>query len=171
MIRLIHLLLTLALLLSACTRINAAKQSELATSLANWKTLKTQNSNHYTYASTFGSFSGFAWRTTFEVKDDVVVKRQYEETKVDDAGKTSTTVIWTEQGDEVGKNEQGAKARTLEEVYAFCKDEVLNQNPFSNTLILELEDNSILKTCYYIPNGCQDDCSSGLNVRDFGFLE
>lgn len=163
----------LLLCLISCVSVNADKQASLATSLLSWQNLKAQNDNHYAYKTTFTSVFGFGSETSFEVKDDIVIKRSYSETVRDDAtGQTTTKLVWTEEGANVGQNKtNGSPARTIEQAYAYCKDEILTKDPFANMFFLEIMDDGILSSCSFVPNGCQDDCSTGINIRELSFIK
>ena len=157
------------LLLSGCGQF--AKQGELDKSLATWQALKAQNGDHYRYETSFGSFSGFGNTTTLTVQGETVVSRAYEAYRVDgNTGEKNVTESWTEVGAEVGSHEAGAAPRTVDDLYRVCRSEVLAQSPLENDFYLEFRDDGVLRTCDYVPKGCVDDCSRGVNITALEFL-
>ena len=162
-------LILLCISLSACL-FNTAKFTELSRSLAAWRNLKSDEGGHYQYTSSFGSFAGFGWTTTLKVLDDEIVERRYEAYQIENGGEKKVTETWVEVGDEVGQRDEGAPPRTVEEVYGVCRDEVLSQSTFSNDIYLEFDSQGLLESCVYVPKGCADDCSTGVNISDLKFL-
>ena len=152
-------------LLSAC---NLAERGEWSSSFATWNSLKAQNGDSYTYASSFGSWTGYTSTTRFTVVNGEVTERSFESSQRLDDG-TEQIESWTERGEELGEREAGAPVRTVNEVYAACRDEVLIQNPFANSVGFETDERGLLAACYYVPNGCADDCSKGVNISELKF--
>lgn len=67
------------------------------------------------------------------------------------------TESWTERGEALGSHEHGAPLRTVEELYAACRNEVLTQNRSENTIYLEFGDDGVLEYCQYVPKNCAGD--------------
>lgn len=138
----------------------------LAESLADWQVLKGRSGGDYQYDVRFASWVGFSATTTLEVRDDEVVLRRYE--ALDAEG--MVTESWTEQGAELGSHEHGAPLRTIEELYAVCRNEVLTQDRDENTIYLEFRDDGVLEYCRYVPVDCADDCARGVSIDELRFL-
>lgn len=139
---------------------------QLAESLADWQVLKGQNGGGYQYDVISGSWVGFSSTTTFEVRDDEVVLRRYEGR--DAEGKVTET--WTEEGATLGSHEGYEPLRTIEELYAVCRNEVLTQDRGENDIFLKFRDDGVLEYCEYFPKNCADDCFMGASIDDIRFL-
>jgi major membrane immunogen (membrane-anchored lipoprotein) len=132
----------------------------LAESLLAWQDMKAADDGTYQYTRTSSSFTGYRDTTTVVVENDVVVRRTYE--VYDENGALFDS--FDEQGAEVGSNESGAPARTIDELYEICRDDVLTQDPAQNHIILTFHDDGILETCVYVPRDCADDCDEGVGI-------
>lgn len=167
------LMLVLVMLISSCNRQavppanNVPPEAErLEESLTDWRILKETNGGDYQYDVRFASWVGFSDTTTLEVRGDEVVLRRYE---ARDAEGT-VTESWTETGTELGSHDNGAPLRTIEVLYAVCRNEVLTQNRSENTIHLEFGDDGVLEYCQYVPKNCADDCARGVSINDIRFL-
>lgn len=141
--------------------------AQLAESLLDWQVLKETHGGAYAYDVVFASWIGYRATTTLEVRDDEVVKRTYE--AYDPEGEM--TERWTEEGADLGSHESGAPLRTVEALYAVCRDEVLARDRAENTIHLDFREDGVLKYCFYVPLGCADDCARGVSIDDLRFLE
>lgn len=141
-----------------------AKEEILAESLSAWTQLKAADDGTYQYTRSDSSFSGYRNTTTFLVENDVVVRRSFEEFDANDTLVDS----FDEEGAQVGSTEgtSAAPVHTIDELYEICRDEVLTQDPESNTISLELRDDGVLSYCFYVPNDCADDCAEGVDIDD-----
>lgn len=151
---------------AASTDEKPPEADQLAESLTDWQVLKGQNGGSYQYDIIFGSWVGFSSTTTFEVRDDEVVLRGYEGRNAE--GKVTET--WTEEGDALGSHEGYEPLRTIEELYAVCRNEVLTQDRTANDIFLEFRDDGVLEYCEYSPENCADDCFMGVSIDDIRFL-
>lgn len=155
-------------LLVGCAQL--AKQGELDRSLAAWNALKAENGESYRYETSFASWAGFGDTTTLSVQSGKVTARAYEAYRLEGDGQTTITESWTEEGAAVGSHEAGAAPRTVDELYGVCRAEVLTKNPLANDFYLFFRDDGVLESCTYVPKGCVDDCSSGVNITGLEFL-
>lgn len=132
----------------------------VAESLLTWQNMKAADDGTYQYTQSNSSFTGFRDTTTLVVEDDVVVRRTYEVYDENDTLFES----YDEQGAEVGSNRAGAPARTIDELYEICRDDVLTRDPVQNHIIVTFHDDGILETCVYVPRDCADDCDEGVGI-------
>ena len=165
--------LVLVLLISSCNRQSVPPANDvppetkrLEESLTAWRVLKDTKGGNYQYDVRFASWVGYSDTTTLEVRDDEVVLRRYEARDAEGV----VTESWTEQGEALGSHEYGAPLRTVEELYAVCRDEVLTQDQSENTIYLEFRDDGVLKICQYVSINCADDCARGVRIDDLRFL-
>lgn len=136
------------------------REDLLAESLLVWQDLKAADDGTYQYTRSDSSFSGYRSTTTFVVEDDVVVRRTFE--GYDENGVLVDS--FDEQGAEVGTSEGAEPARTIDELYEICRDEVLTQDPDSNYFYLTFRDDGVLELCAYVPDDCADDCDEGVEI-------
>lgn len=136
-------------------------------SLEAWKTLKQNRARDYSYVTRSQSWAGFGSTTTVWISADSVVKRTYEAWKYDDENKRVVTDSWQEQGAEVGTH--SPQPLTLDQMYEVCRSQVLTQDPSKNSLSFGVGSDDVMRNCSYVPNGCQDDCSSGVSIDSLSY--
>lgn len=121
----------------------------------------------YEYESSTTSMTGSRTTTRVEVLDDEVVGRHY--VAFDAQG--DVTDEWTETGSDIGSNQAGAPAFTVEEVHEACRVEVLNfVGPAADevdSVKFSYDDDNLLTGCVYIPTGCVDDCLLGYKIEGY----
>lgn len=105
---------------------------DLERSLGTWQRLKEANGSAYRYDVGFASMVGEYGKTTFEVRDDEVVLRAFE--RRDAAAGGVLVESWTERSDELGSHTSGEPVRTVDELYAVCRNDVLTRDRFENRL-------------------------------------
>ena len=144
-----------AILLASCGQL--AEQSELDESLTTWNALKAENGDYYRYEVSAGSVVGPHYDTTLTVQEGEVVQRDLAIAEIDDEGNVTVTERWSETGAALDTHDEGAELITLDERYSRCRDDVLNQDPTTNDIYLEFQDNSVLASCYAIPKNVDYD--------------
>ncbi len=122
----------------------------------------------YTYQRSTHSFD-FSSTTTIEVLQGEVVARSYAFT---DATDPTRNVEWVEVGDEVGTNDAGAPALTIEGVHDECRALLLELDPIDHSLIVVVDDDGRMTRCggiYRIPIA---DAGSGdyVEIEEFTVL-
>lgn len=136
---------------------NPEKQAELDKSLETWQNLKAENGQHYRYEVSAGSVFGPGYSTTLTIQADRVVQRDLAITQIDNEGNTTVVERWSETGDALGTHDDGAELITVDERYKRCKDDVVGQNPVTNDIYLEFQDNGVLRDCSYVSKGTAYD--------------
>ncbi len=180
-------LLTLLLIISvlminiSCDTNSASNSQNIKaynTSLENWKHLKLISGASYVYEISRGSVFGFGGTTQITVKNDIVVSRTYESYSIYDENNTylgyENRLImssYTENPETLGSNIEGAPPVTIDELYNTCLRKYLSVDPDTNTIIFNVNDFNIISDCYYVPDGCQDDCTFGITITNFKWLD
>jgi hypothetical protein len=141
-------------------------------SKVNWEELKSINGNSYTYQTTFSSWTGFGAMTELKIRDGIVISRLYEEFQINGAnGQKEVLNSYLEEGSDLGSNERGAKILTIDQLYDSCVSKYLIADTKNNTLYFESELGGIMSLCGYVPNGCVDDCFSGVRINSFNWTD
>jgi len=134
------------------------------------RTKKTCNA--YNYEIDDASVFGFWASTTIEIAGDQPVLRAYMAGGVSDTdGSRTTTTAWTETAPDVGSHAEGRPARTMEQLYGDCDRNVLTQDPAKNDVYFAADARGVLQACWYVPHGCQDDCTTGVTLARFGCMD
>lgn len=158
-------LLTVAILLSACS-----SGPDLIGDSRDTFNRRASESAEYEYVSRFSSWAGFGNDTTVTVENGAVVKRAYRAWENNnETGIPTTTTEWTEEGATLGSHTEVGPLQTLDDLYDVCENDILTVDESDNTITLTFDDSGILATCVYVPNGCQDDCSVGINLSSVTF--
>lgn len=141
-------------------------------SKVNWEELKSINGNSYTYQTTFSSWTGFGAMTELKIRDGIVISRLYEEFQINSAnGQKEILNSYLEGESNLGSNEKGAEILTIDQLYDSCIGEYLTAGMKNNTLYFEAEWDGIMSLCGYVPNGCADDCFSGVRINSLIWIE
>ena len=110
----------------------AALKTKLATSELAWRKLREEYKGNYEYDVMFTSWVGWSHTTTIVVKDNKVVARKFQQrsNKPPEPGKTppaadAGTTGWQETtAADLGKNREGAPAKTIDELYQHAAEVV-----------------------------------------------
>ena len=147
-----------------------------------WKKLKLKCGGNYRYSiQTFSSF-GYRTKTEIVVRRNKVVGRRFSaegqllpvgglplvnpSVRLPGApGKVPKANVqpakpkrnWTETGDDVGKNQQGAPARTLDQLYKISNRIAAHQLKSSEKREISFDAHGVLRTCYYFDTRILDD--------------
>ncbi|MEP1487999.1 MAG: hypothetical protein ABJK28_06200 [Algibacter sp.] len=150
---------------------------EYDNSLKAWQNLKQSNGTSYKYEVKFGSVFGFGSQTTITVKDGIVISRTYEAYSIyDDNGQYTTwenriiTETYYEDFDNLNTHDNGAQSLTVDELYTLCLKDYLNVDSSKNTIYFSVDNSDIIEACNYYPHGCQDDCTIGIGISDFEWI-
>lgn len=165
----------------SCDTNDTSKEKSIAaykSSLDTWNYLKATNGNSYSYTINSGSVFGFGSNTTITVENGSVTSRDYESYSIYDndtnyVGYDNRLILetYTEDQTTLNTHSSGAKSATIDALYTTCLSDYLSVNADSNLIEFSVNDSNIIKNCYYIPNGCQDDCTSGIQISSFEWLD
>ena len=152
---------------AGCSSADPRRQA-LDDSRDSWRALAAANAETYSYEVGTSSFSGYASRTVLQFESGVATYRRYDLATPDEGGGPGAlTLQWEERGSEVGGHSGGAAPpATVDALYDQCASQVLTQDPDRNDFVIGYDDAGILQACFYIPRGCQDDCSFGVGVSN-----
>jgi hypothetical protein len=134
--------------------------------MARWAATKT-TCGTYHYAVVDSSFIGTQATTTVAIAGDMPTERRFVGGELTQSGTLAVTSAWDETGPAIGTHDGARAAKTMEELYRDCQRDVLSQDPAKNEIMFAADDRGVLQSCWYVPHGCQDDCTSGVTVSDF----
>ena len=159
--------------LSACKK--DANDTAYDKSYKAWQSFKADSKNSYTYIVNSGSVFGYGSETKITVQNGIVVARDYYSYKLDYTSSTTPPVKktleqWHEDKASLGQHSSGAALLTLDQVYQKAKNEWLAADKKKNTIYFEAKNNGMISDASYVPNGCQDDCSIGINISEIKAL-
>ncbi len=137
-------------------------------SLNVWNELKKQNSNSYTYETSFTSWTGYTNKTIISIINGVPISRSYEEFiyRGPDS-KVEKLDSFVEDSSNLNSNDKGVKAVNIEEIYKQCISDYLKVDPKVNEISFEVDSNGIMSYCGYIPKNCMDDCDKSVRIENF----
>ncbi|WP_346882898.1 hypothetical protein [uncultured Algibacter sp.] len=150
--------------------------SQHKTSLNQWQSLKQDHGDSYSYEIKTESVFGFGSLTKIIVKNNIPVSRVFESYNLYD---NDTYLGWEnriitneyrENINQLNTNNIGAAALTIDDLYALCLKDYLSVDANSNSINFNVDDSGLIKDCYYIPNGCQDDCLFGIQITNFKWI-
>ena len=159
--------------------VNIAYESEYELSLNAWNKLKKTNGNSYTYESSLISWIGSGSTTKITVINNQVSSREYIAFDIFDP-KTGDylglknkriTDLYNEDINTLNTNKQGAKPLTIEQLYSSCITEYLTVDTTENKITFAVDSNNLLSNCTYYTIGCQDDCSVGIHIKNFKWID
>lgn len=143
---------------------------QLEESYRKWIEAKTRVNGNYLYRVTFSSFSGFRSTTTITATAGEVSERSYVESLPNYLDFPPRDYV--ESGSELGTNEPGAPARTLDELYEIARTVLQTPMKPFEMLRLHFDDRGLLDTCYIFNTLIADDAPingvsiTGLTLSD-----
>ena len=147
-------------------------------SLDSWKNLKESNNDSYSYTVSSRSVFGSGTNTTITVLDGKVTSRVYEsytlynENTGHYLGFDNRIILeaFSEEKTTLGTHTSGAPALTIDELYNTCLNDYLSVDAQDNHITFNYDSNNIIENCYYVPDGCMDDCAVGVSLSNFEWL-
>ncbi|OKS86228.1 hypothetical protein [Mucilaginibacter polytrichastri] len=159
------LLMAVTLLFTACKKDDISHQDAYEDSYKKFTAFKTSFSNSYSYVVSSASVFGPSTTTTITVNKGKVVSRSSKFYRRSEDGKSSVLFIsWEEDESSVGTHKEGAEAITLDQVYDTAKNVWLKADKKTNKVYFETNADGLISSCGYVPDGCQDDCFSGISI-------
>jgi hypothetical protein len=155
---------------SSCDNVKIDFKNDFQKSEKAWMNFKNASINSYQYTVVGGSWVGFGWETKLTVKNGVITERYYKLTPPLDS-ENQVVIEWNEESQNLNTHETSAAASTIniDEIYLKAKQEWLIKRDDSKTYF-EVNTDGILIMAGYVPNGCQDDCFVGINIRSIEML-
>jgi hypothetical protein len=124
----------------------------------------------YHYSMQRASFTGWTSTTTVEISHDQATRQDYLQTHLQPADGGLQTVIadqWSEGPGQIGSH-GGGTVKTMEQLYDDCEREVLSRDRATNEVNFAPGPDGVLRSCWYRPKNCADDCTISYGVDDFG---
>ncbi|GAA4291382.1 hypothetical protein [Aestuariibaculum suncheonense] len=196
MIKKIPYFLLVALILNCTNEVdNNSNAKPLATfkmSLDYWSNLKQLHNASYNYTVSSKTELGYNCNTSITVENGIIMSRAFEVyTQYDDEAnyldfenriilksffedKTALGTHNCKSNDDDYNSISfcnAAPALTIDELYNTCLKKYLSVNPTSNEINFNVDDENLLKECYYTSNTCDDDCSFGIKLTHFEWLQ
>lgn len=163
-------LTTLFALVLSCDGVNNNLVQQYKESLALFNKEKT-NHPAYEFTLSFSSvMTGFSNQTTFLVENEKVVKRVYQESKMNwDTQEQELLDSWEEINDAVGSHKNAVQATTLEQIYEQVPS-LIKVDTNLNYVYFEARHDGIISSAGHFPKNCADDCFKGYQIRDFRWV-
>jgi hypothetical protein len=154
--------LILLIAVNACKKDGIAYGGDYGRSYLAWQEFKSATGNSYTYQVATSSWTGYSSETTITIKQGKIVERTY-------AAKlmmSSPPVMreWKEDENQLGTHDEGAALQTLDDIYAKAKSDWLLKRDDAKAFF-ETKNDGMISSCGYVPNGCQDDCFTGIRIK------
>jgi hypothetical protein len=148
---------------TGCEKDDDSSAANYQESRNTWLTFKNKSGNTYTYLTSFGSVFGFGSKGSISVSNGVIVRRTYELSRYDQTVKT-VLESWTETGTQIGTHSNGIELLTLDDIYEKAKMQWLSVDRSKNRVVFEADNNGMISSCGFVPNGCMDDCFNGIRI-------
>lgn len=148
---------------------------QLAKSKIKWAETKAKHGDTYNYTVRFQSFVGFGHSTTIFVEKGKVVKRQFEAWDSPKAPPVSGVApmpgkTWVEEEDQIGKHQEGANAKTLDELYDVAEKVVHTKLENFQKLYLQMDNAGLLRHAFIVDTRIADDAPrKGVAIENIQF--
>lgn len=152
---------------TACEKAsNPGLLERLDAGLEQWQSSKVAQGGAYSYTIEFQSWVGFGHRTRVDVKKNQVVERYFTSWNREGV----RTKAWSETSpSDVGSHDQGAVAKTMEQLYEDCRNRVLSKSDKDYAISLVIGEFGQIQSCTFRHLQCADDCSQGIALSSFEF--
>ena len=156
--------------------------AELQASLDKWDNLKQKCGGNYRYFVRTSSFTGAGTETEIVIRNNKVAGRRYKVTgppvliaptpNGEPPKPEAPTYKWTERGEEVGNNKDGAPAKTLDELYAQAKEVLVRELPEHEKLYVRFDKQGLLSSCFTVDTRIADDApTNGVIISEIRLEE
>ena len=152
------------------TSSSASDAEAVAESLAKWEKARKACGGNYQYEIAFSSFTGAGNVTTIVVRNNEVSERHYREFGGAQLGGAQPGPAapggkppkedgpkWIEKGEEVGKHQEGAPAKTLDELYTVAKAVAARELAATEKRYLRFDEDGLLLSCFVVDTLIADD--------------
>ncbi|NLD45951.1 MAG: hypothetical protein GX660_01965, partial [Clostridiaceae bacterium] len=78
---------------------------------------------------------------------------------------------YTETMNSLGSHDKGANLLTIDDLYNSCAGEYLIVDKERNTLYFDTGISGLMTLCGFVPNGCVDDCFTGVRIISFEWFD
>jgi len=151
------------LIFTSCKK-SIENKSEYNASFAVWKNFKATSGNSYRYIVATSSWVGVSSETTITVRAGKVTDRSYVRRMLSGTPGVLTIIDeWAEDETSLNTHDAGAATHTLDDIYEQAKNDWLKVRPNTQTYF-ETNNNGLISSCGYVPDGCADDCFRGITI-------
>ncbi|MBC9911580.1 hypothetical protein [Chitinophaga varians] len=161
------ILLLTCVLFVACKKDKIEHQGDFKRSYNTWLDFKGATGDSYRYKIESGSWTGFANEMIVTVKAGKVIHRSFVARHFGDRSTQPPQIIidktWEEDETTLNTHTEVPKSMTLDEVYEMARQEWLKKREGATTYF-EANNNGMISNCGYVPDGCQDDCFTGISI-------
>ena len=166
--------------IAICLIITACKKDEVNTKLdasqQKWVAFRNTNHNNYTYTAYYFSIVGNqSAETKFTIRAGKITNRSFLYIKylgsAANPNLRDTVKNWQETANTL--NTHGTEAHellTLDQIYSTAKNVWLKADPAKNDIYFEANNDGLISSAGYVPKGCQDDCLTGIYIKDIKAL-
>lgn len=163
-------LFVLGIVFTSCDKNDFEYEDNFKRSHSAWLDFKAQSNNSYMYTTQGSSWTGYAWETSITVVDGKVVQRSFKYIRGENIPEVDEQ--WIENEDEINshKNTSASEACTLDDVYEKAQNDWLKQGK-DVTYFFEAKNNGLISLCGYVPDGCMDDCFTGISISDIEVIK
>ena len=163
--RLLFLNALLMIAFYSCKKDNITHSGDFERSFYKWQVFKSTSGDTYSYQVITGSWTGYSTETTITVKQGKVTERSFLSKGYIDTSRVLTVIKeWKENENQLATHMEGAAPLTLDQIYAQAKSDWLLKRDNATTYF-ETENNGMISSCGYVPNGCADDCFIGIYIK------
>ena len=161
-------ILLISILFAACKKDQVS--NDFDNSYKKWVAFKQQSNNSYSYtAHRAYAFMGDRTETKITVKNGKITEREF--TAWTNQPNSNVPVIaetWIENEASLNSHNQprAAEILTLDQVYAKAKSVWLKANKKDNDVYFEVKNDGLISSAGYVPKGCQDDCFTGISIKE-----
>lgn len=157
--------LSLLLLFTIISCKQDSYSGEFANSYNAWLKFKSKSQNFYSYTVTTSPFTGASTETTIEIFNGVIYSRTFKAVRPDPAAPGSIILLeeWSENREQLNTHQNGAAAKTLDEIYNEIKGNWIVKKAGAQTFF-ETKNEGMVSLAGYVEDGCQDDCFRGIRI-------
>lgn len=163
--RLLFLNVFLLAALYSCKKDGIAHGGEFGKSYLQWQVFKSACNNSYSYEVVTSSWVGYGTETTITVKQGKVTERSFIAKQY--PGNGAPIIVakeWKEDESQIATHMEGAAPLTLDEVYTRAESDWLSKRDNVKTYF-EAANDGMISLCGYVPDGCADDCFTGITIK------
>ena len=167
------LLLLLAGAVSSCQKNEIEYENDFEKSYKAWQSFKVVSNNSYRYTVTASTWVGASWQTTLTVTNGKITRRHFKYTSL--AGLAANipkeAQEWVEDENLINLHQStdAAEPLTLDEIYHTARNTWLTKRKDAK-VFFEAKNDGLISSCGFVPDNCQDDCFTGINIGSIEML-
>ncbi|MEM9820078.1 MAG: hypothetical protein AAF985_03365 [Bacteroidota bacterium] len=153
---------------------NQAIDGAFNKSFQTWQQLKKDHNNTYQYEVSIASWVGYRSTTKIVVRNGQVISRSFSENQLSENGRyysEEMTLVYTEDKSTINSHNNGAEGLTIDQVYEQCGTKSLQVSEVDNKLFFKTDKAGVIESCGSTMKNCMDDCSMGVYIANFQWME